>query len=49
MVILPALLLLLRIIFTILDFFAFPGEFESCSFHVFEDCVGILMGIALNL
>ena len=34
-------LLLLRIVFTILFcfvlFFAFPNEFENCSFHVFEE------------
>jgi hypothetical protein len=35
----PAVLLLLRIGFAILFFFffAFPDEFENCSFHVFEE------------
>ena len=35
-VILPAVLLWLRIVFAILGF-AFPDEFENCSFHVFEE------------
>jgi hypothetical protein len=33
----PALLLLLRIVFATLGFFAFPDEFENCSFHVFKE------------
>jgi hypothetical protein len=37
MVIPPAVLLLLRIVFTLLSFFAFPDEFENCSFYVFEE------------
>ena len=30
-------------------FFVFPYEVNYCSFKVCEECVGILMGIALNL
>ena len=30
-------------------FLAFPDEFENCSFMFLKNCVGILMGIALNL
>jgi hypothetical protein len=37
MVIPPTVLLLLKIVFTILGFFAFPGEFKNCSFHLFEE------------
>ena len=37
MVIPPAILLLLRIVFDILDFFTFPDKFENCSFYVFEE------------
>lgn len=37
MVIPPAALLLLRIVFTILGFFSFPEELENCSFYVFEE------------
>jgi hypothetical protein len=37
MVIPPAVLLLLRIVFAILNYFAFPGELENCSFHIFEE------------
>jgi hypothetical protein len=37
MVIPPAVLLLLRIVLAILGFFAFPDEFENCSFHIFEE------------
>jgi hypothetical protein len=37
MVIHPAILLLLRIVLAILGFVAFPDEFESSSFHVFEE------------
>ena len=37
MLIPPAVLLLLRIVFAIVDFSAFPDEFENCSFHVFEE------------
>jgi hypothetical protein len=37
MVIPPAVLLLLRIVFAILTFFTFPDEFENCAFCVFEE------------
>ena len=37
MVIPPAVLLLLRIVFTILGFLLFQMIFEKCSFHVFEE------------
>ena len=37
MVIPPAVLLLLKIVFAILFFFSFPDEFEKCSSHVFEE------------
>jgi hypothetical protein len=30
-------LLLLRIVFCYFGSFAFPDEFENCSFHVFEE------------
>jgi hypothetical protein len=33
----PSCSLLLRTVFTILGFFAFPDEFENCSFNVFEE------------
>jgi hypothetical protein len=46
MVILPAVLLLLRIVFAVLIFFAFTNEFENYSSHVFEELCGTLMGIA---
>jgi hypothetical protein len=37
MLIPPEVLLLSRIVFAILGFWAFPDEFENCSFHVFEE------------
>jgi hypothetical protein len=37
MVIPTTLLLLLRIIFASLGFFAFPDEFDNCYFHVFGE------------
>jgi hypothetical protein len=37
MMIPTAVLLMLRIVFTILGLFAFPDEFKNCSFNVFEE------------
>ena len=37
MVIHTEVLLLLRIVFAILGFFALLDEFENCSFHIFEE------------
>ena len=33
----PAVILLLRIALAILEFFAFPDEFQNCSFLIFEE------------
>ena len=49
MVIFPSCSFIVKTCFWYSDIFAFPHEFENCFFHVFEECVGILMGTALNL
>jgi hypothetical protein len=49
MVVSPEVLLLYRIVLASLDFFVvFSYEAENCSMSV-NYCVGILMGIVLNL
>jgi hypothetical protein len=48
MVIFPPVLLLLKIVFIILFFLSFQMKLRIGIFHVFEICIGILMGIALN-
>ena len=45
----PEIILLLRIVFAIIRFFAFPDEFEDCSFHVFEELCWKFDGIVFNL
>jgi hypothetical protein len=41
---------LFRIVLAILVFsLFFSYEIENCSFKVYENCVGIFMGTALNL
>ena len=45
----PEIILLLRIVFAIMVFFAFPDEFEDCSLHVFEELCWKFDGIVFNL
>jgi hypothetical protein len=49
MVVPPAVLLLLRIVFAILGFLPFQMNLRIALSMSLENCVGILMGIALNL
>jgi hypothetical protein len=49
MVILPAVLLLLRIVFTILGILPFQVNLRIALSISLKSCIGILMGIALNL
>ena len=45
----PAVLLLLNIVFTILGFLPFQMNLRIALSMSFKKCVGILVGIALNL
>ena len=47
--ILPAVLLLLRIVFDILGFLPFQMNLRIALYMSLKNCVGVLMGIALNL
>jgi hypothetical protein len=49
MVIPPEVLLLLRIVFSILGFFVIPNEFGICFFLLYEELIGNLIEISLNL
>ena len=49
MVIPPEVLLLLRIVFAILDFFGIPDAFANCCFKLCEELNWDLVGISLNL
>jgi hypothetical protein len=49
MVILPEVPLLLRIVFAVLGFLVFHMKLRIALSISMKNCVGILMGIALNL